>query len=151
MSRKCQVFVRREIGKPPLLIIEMNSIYSIQDIFALYYSKPSNQYTMKQEIQLPQKSSLKKDNENESEYKDERIIVSKNEIKPWRSVPYCGPTWHHLIRWFNSTRNHVISYNGLFEMHVFEKQGFETAYLFNNQYDHTIEWYKIGQREIYQD
>ena len=151
-ERKCRVFVQRQKGQDPVLIIQMNSKYNWKnkDIFQMHFSKPKDDYMIRKEIRLPQKPKNKKDSENEEEYKMQENNAIINEIKPWQTAgPYTHATWDFMIKkWFPRKWNHVITYDDIFKVVVFERQGFGTAYMFDNEFDRKVEWYKIGMNEI---
>lgn len=143
-----QAFVQRETGKPPVLQIE-KKIY--QDVFDIFYGKATNS-TIVKSILLPEKPKTKGDTENEKEYKQDEIIIKRNRINPkYGKFKYNRQNWgtvNGLMRFMDRTRNRLIEYDDTFKVVVFEKRGYETAYIFQNEYDKTIEWYEIGVNEI---
>lgn len=148
VTQEVGVFVKRETGKDPVLQIELTTY---QDLFAIYHGTATN-HTIVKSIILPQKAKTKGDSENEKEYKQDEIIITRNRIKPkYGKFPYNRQnkaTVMGLMRFMDRTRKRVIQYDDIFKVVVFEQRGYETAYIFQNEYDKTIEWYEIGTNEM---
>ena len=117
------------------------------DIFTRYYGPHQ---IIKQGIKLPETTVTKKNNENENEYKNNEIRIKKIRLYPHLTVSLNAkdtykdsPNWLLFKKVYSKNWNHVKSYNGIFKVEIYQKQGLGTRYLFFNEYDQEIQWYHI--------
>jgi len=149
LYRKAVCFTERKLGQDE--VVFMIAMHSMDNHNVSLAQRNSEEpYVIIQKILLPGKPKKKKDSENEKEYEPNERRITVNRIAPWQTAgPYSDKTWNTLVtRWFPTKWNKVITYDGVFRVDVFEKEGLGIAYIFKNEYDQKIEWYKIGINEI---
>ena len=144
MSQKCKVYIIQETGKEPELEIRMNSKYDhYDDIFTRYWGP---YHWIIQRIKIPSNPKTKKTDENENEYNDNEIKINRIRIVPHFSIKLDDNHWKLYKRVYTRNWNHVCSYNhnnGRFIVDVYQKPDLGIRYLYYNEYDGEIQWYKM--------
>ena len=153
-NTKSKVYIVHEIGQEPELEIRMNSKYDFNDdIFRRYYG-PYKIIVERIKCNLKENKDFKKDNENENEYHENKVIrririfphVTHKLDHLWnpKKAHQERAKWDVLVRCYNRRWTNVGSHKGKFEVEMYKRKDLGTRYLFYNVYDEEIQWFHMN-------
>ena len=137
---KAKTYFVFEMGKNPVMEIHLRTEDDVtRCIFSRYYDNTNNVHVQK--IRLPEQRKSKKENENENEYdRDSRNIVYYTAEPYWTAKL---KSWNWLNYFYQKKFKRIASYQGKFNVEVFDLGVLGKLYLVYNIFDEKIQLFNL--------